>query len=428
MIAYLLKVAIIQSIALLAYYLLFDREPLGQLKRGYLLLAPLLSFVLPLLVIWEVVLPAAPALMAAPQSAAPETPGSAATGGGVGWWIIGLIYCTGLIWQFTTIIRSLIGVKRQLSEATGIEYYNGAYWVCLPTEGTLHTFAQWIFVPRNTHLTPAMREHELVHVRQWHTADRLYITLLRAVCWYNPVMWAYERAIIHNHELIADRRAVARAGLSITAYRRELLAGLTPPPAPLCSGLPFSFTKKRFVMLSTTASPLRTAAKSCLLLGLWIGLLFGFGNTVYSQTTPASPDRAAPAAPPPPPADIPPPPPPLPPPPGWTGTTDTEQMDELTRARFELALHQSRGESKVTAGELAAWQDPREYGVWIDGTLVLNDRLGELSPDDIHHYFSSRLMKNAANYGQYTYQLDITTREHYNAQTRQLEERISALE
>lgn len=438
MIAYLIKVAIIQAIALLAYYLLLDREPLGQLKRGYLVLAPLLSFLLPLMVVWEVVLPAASALMTAPQSAEPETQAAATTAGGVGWWIVGSIYCAGLIWQLTTIVRSLIGLRRQLSEATTTKYCDGAYWVHLPTEGTLHTFAHWIFVPRNTDLTPAMREHELVHVSQWHTADRLYIALLRAMCWYNPVVWAYERAIIHNHELIADRRAVIRASLSITAYRRELVAGLTPPPAPhhpapLCSGLSFSFTKKRFVMLSTTSSPLRTAAKACLLLGLWMGLLFGFGNTVYSQSTPDSPDHPAPAAPPPPPpppaaAPPPPPPPPLPPPPGWTGTTDREQMDDLTRARFELALHQSREQHEPTTEELSRWQNADEYGVWLDGAAVPNDVLSRLSPADIHHFFESRLTKNAAHYGQYTYHLDVTTKAHFNAQTERLKERIAELE
>ena len=439
MIAYLVKVIVIQAVALAAYYLLLHREPLGHLKRAYLLLAPVAAFFLPLCAVTYVLPdPAGILPMGEVQAHA-----FIATEAPAGDWLPTaslLIYGIGLILAIVRLLRPLLYLRRQLLRATHITESDGAYWVTLPGPTAVHTFGRYIFHPASMPLTAAIREHELVHVREWHTADRLFIAVLRTVCWFNPILYGYERTIVHNHELLADRQALSRTGLPVSTYQRSLLQSLAPPVA-LASGLPFSFTKQRFTMLTASPpSPRRTAAKGLVLASLWVFLLIGFGKTAVAQSTDTiipPPPPTAPAPPPnapPPPPNAPtllPPPPPLafpPPPPGWTGSNDVEHMDPKTRLRFSLAIHQAQPESAVTAGDLSEWQNPREYDVWLDGQPLANDKVANLNPADIYGFTKSKLMKNAKDYGKYTYYLSLTTRAAYDAQTKRLKGEIAALE
>ncbi|MDX5321572.1 MAG: blaR1 peptidase M56 family protein, partial [Bacteroidota bacterium] len=63
-----------------------------------------------------------------------------------------------------------------------------------------------IFLP--THLNPQDRafvlQHEWAHVKQMHSLDRLISFVMRCVFWFNPVLYFLEKAIILNHEYLAD--------------------------------------------------------------------------------------------------------------------------------------------------------------------------------------------------------------------------------
>ena len=441
---YLLDVALIQLLSLGGYYLLLDREPLGHLKRVYLLLAPAVAFLLPLCTVHYVELPPLPAPTI-------ELPGTPAVVGSMPAdapdytpLLLLLVYLVGVIWQSARLLRSLLAVRGQVQQAVQRSWHEGACWVTVAGGGPVHTFGRWVFCPVEIPLTGAVQEHELVHVRQWHTLDRLYIALLRVVCWWNPVLWAYERSIIHNHELLADRAARQRTGLSVRAYQQQLLTALRPARVGLSSGLPFYFTKQRIRMLQKASPSAAVAAgKAIVLAGLWTGLLFGFGTTAYGQEPPSTRIDTFPDGPPPPPLPAPPHsgPPPPPPPPMPPSAADAQRlgfdvpdgttlasMPELDRLRYQLAVHQRLPEVRVTPEQLLAWQHTEVYGVWLDGRQVKNSVLASLRPQDIHHIFRSRLLPNAAHYGQYTHHLEVVTKQAYDVHTNRLEKQIAVLE
>lgn len=88
-------------------------------------------------------------------------------------------------------------------------------------------------------------------------------------------------------------------------------------------------------------------------------------------------------------------------------------MDKASKPEFFLPPPPP---SYVDDEILADFLDTEKYGVWIDGKRVENSEVEALEPNDIHHFFKSRLFKNAVHYGQYTYQLNIVTREYYKTQ------------
>jgi beta-lactamase regulating signal transducer with metallopeptidase domain len=55
-------------------------------------------------------------------------------------------------------------------------------------------------------------QHELVHVKEKHTLDKLFIQLLLVVFWCNPFFWLIRRELKLIHEFIADKKAVGEYG------------------------------------------------------------------------------------------------------------------------------------------------------------------------------------------------------------------------
>jgi len=47
-------------------------------------------------------------------------------------------------------------------------------------------------------------DHEMVHVKQWHSLDVIFFELFAAFNWFNPIAFVYKKAIRNIHEFIAD--------------------------------------------------------------------------------------------------------------------------------------------------------------------------------------------------------------------------------
>jgi murein DD-endopeptidase MepM/ murein hydrolase activator NlpD len=68
------------------------------------------------------------------------------------------------------------------------------------------------------------------------------------------------------------------------------------------------------------------------------------------------------------------------------------------------------------------WGDPKQFGVWIDEVRVDNNEMGKYSASDFSYHFVKELKSNSENYGEYRYQLNLTTHKKYE------EDRIRSVE
>lgn len=302
LLSYLLKTALIQLIAFGCYKLLLDKEPLGHWKRAYLLGSLLLSFIIPLMTV--------PQLFTQPVNVFVSTAGStlapdidSATSAeflpssevyGLSDLLLPILvffYTLGVLVYFVRMLMALRSVKGRLSRATSTqEVAPGIQLVGLAEPTATHTFLRWIFFHEAAPPAKEVLAHELAHVRQWHSIDRLFIGALQVLFWFNPLLRYYERAIRVNHELLADQ-AVLQQGVNPVSYQQQLLAALRRPASPdLSSGVDFHLTKKRFQMMQLTkANGPRSLVKLLTAGMLWAVLLFSFGQTSYAQTAPPPP-------------------------------------------------------------------------------------------------------------------------------------------
>lgn len=167
-----------------------------------------------------------------------------------------------------------------------------------PTDSATPTFSFFRYLILNPDDAPteAVRQHELVHIRQRHSVDILLLEVIQALCWPNPALFGYRRAIRQVHEFLADRDALTHAATDRDTYARFLLdyAFQVPGGGAATSGLAHSFgpahpesptLKQRIQMIYQQHTSRRALWKYALVLPLATALLAMTTRPEIAHTT-----------------------------------------------------------------------------------------------------------------------------------------------
>ncbi len=101
------------------------------------------------------------------------------------------IYTSGATFLLLRFLVRLAFLKSKLKGGTGAAF----------------SFFNTLVVDKQIPKADTIIDHEKVHMRQWHSADIIFIELAAIVNWFNPVMYLYKKEIRHIHEFIADEEA-----------------------------------------------------------------------------------------------------------------------------------------------------------------------------------------------------------------------------
>ncbi|WP_299276187.1 M56/M15 family metallopeptidase [uncultured Psychroserpens sp.] len=120
------------------------------------------------------------------------------------------------------------------------------------------SFFNYLFVNSESlndeHYVRSMIQHELVHYKQGHTIDVLLMEALLCLFWFNPLIWLYRRAVVQNHEFIADNYTI-KSGIDLEDYAHLIInSGRMEHRVPLTSGFNFIQIKNRIIMLHQSKS------------------------------------------------------------------------------------------------------------------------------------------------------------------------------
>jgi hypothetical protein len=88
-------------------------------------------------------------------------------------------------------------------ENAPFSFFNNLFWketISLQDEG-----GQQIF------------KHEITHIQQKHTWDRIYCQIVTSIFWMNPINWIIQKELMTIHEFIADEEAVGNENVEIFA-------------------------------------------------------------------------------------------------------------------------------------------------------------------------------------------------------------------
>ncbi len=308
----------------------------------------------------------------------------------------------------------------------------GATLILMPDLPLPYTFLHYIFISqegyRGKQIEQELLTHELAHVRQRHTFDRLLIELLICFCWFNPVLYLLRRAIELNHEFLADER-VNHTYQNIPQYQHLLLSKLTAQaPLALASHFIFQTTKQRFIMMRTHTGSLKKAALVGTSLLAFAGTLILGSNITIAQTPKAaqkSPPKVVTATSPAP----------------ATKPQEVFQLSELNLQngryysarrlpkagplKYSQLTQEEKEYIKVTSPQpyelrktptpeqFEDWKNPKKFGIWLDGKHIKNSELNRYKPEDIVAFSGSYVHKNARQPQGYIYQFDIMTEAAY---------------
>lgn len=348
-------------------------------------------------------------------------------------WGIYIIVVAGLT---ARLIYYLLAVRRKISTGK-VEKYDNVKLVLTNSDTKPCTFLNHIFIPEGAGVDEEIIFHELVHVRQRHSADIMICELIHILFWFNPVLLAYKRAISLNHEYLADE-AVLKKYHNVVRYQTILISNSdnTGRFGMANNFNLFSITKKRLIMMTRKTSRGTALLKQSALIPLCAVALGLFSNKIIASdyepvAAVAGIDAAQKSQ----------------PGPGATqaqldeykrlseqGITKTDKSFGVNMSKYSQAdlermkdiymimsdEQQKQQELHVepvkptkikhpSGSQLESWKDPKVYGVWLDGVRINNAELSKYKPSDIGSYFSSRLMPNAANYGKHDYQVDLYT-------------------
>ncbi|WP_375435858.1 TonB family protein, partial [uncultured Hymenobacter sp.] len=312
----------------LLYHLLLRHEPYFHYNRRFLSFTPWLALLLPLLL--AVAAPwlsgwlpssAAPTVLLTPSITLPTVTASSSAENATPWWTwLPLVYIAGVLLWLARLGLQLVVLWQQVRRLPR-DKREGFTLLTTSSKLPVSSFGRLIFWDETLALTPAesqqVLQHELVHVRQGHTQERLLLELARAILWFNPFVHLYPRALDLTHEYIADAAVLQTMSAPEAPTRyAALLARLTlrrlHPHLPLTHSFTQSQTLTRIAMLYSPHSARRW--KQWLLLPVSAGLLFTFAceQAADDSAAPTSATAASESevAPPPPPRLVPMPPPP----------------------------------------------------------------------------------------------------------------------
>ncbi len=309
-VGYIIEVLISSGLFLALYRWLLAGKVRYRICRAYIVGAMLLAAVIPLLDVPMYSPPPVPAAVeralvlvpeAMPESgiapgegAADEIPAAPAATEAIVLKILAAAYILISASSIALIVFNTIKIRRLRREAhlTRIED-----WTLAESEKiqTPFSFLRTVYMGFNYSSSERrmILSHEASHVRHRHSYERLALSVLRSILWFNPFLWIAEKGLREVQEWEADRD-VLKEGNDLTLYRTAIFKQLFGYNPEISSGLNHSLTKKRFIMMTKTRpgryATLRLAAALPLITATFLAFGCGIREQTQQTAAPASQD------------------------------------------------------------------------------------------------------------------------------------------
>lgn len=186
------------------------------------------------------------------------------------------IYLVGFIWGLFRMILGFIVIHR-VKIGARLDKINKDLIYFSQNIDSPFSFNKNIYIPyhfKNEEVLPIIIKHEQAHVQLNHSVDKIYFTLLQAICWINPFVYLYHREIELVHEFEADEFSTQE--FSTDDYVENLLKTIqyTQTPTLLAHHFFQHPLKTRITMLYKNSTQTLSGKAISLSLTLGICLLF----------------------------------------------------------------------------------------------------------------------------------------------------------
>lgn len=195
--------------------------------------------------------------------------------------VVYLIGFTFLIVRLLLGYLKIYGLRKKLSPT----HLSGLKVAKVPSDVAPFSFLNTVFMPDHISDQNEFNQilaHEKTHIRQRHSIDLIFVQLVAALMWFNPVVWRLIKSLKQTHEYIADKNML-KQGFSLVEYQSLLLRQLISNNSyGLVHYFNLSFIKKRITMMSIKKSGWTGKFKAivALSIALLTGMMTAQSNTV----------------------------------------------------------------------------------------------------------------------------------------------------
>lgn len=168
----------------------------------------------------------------------------------------------------------------------------------LKGDNTAFSFFNYLFIGTEVPQADTIIAHELVHIRQRHSADIIFLEVLKVFSWFNPFIYLLQRSLRTLHEYIADEQTAAqeRDALTYSAFLLNNAYGIQGSPIAH-SFFNYNLLKKRIIMLNQKRSGSLARLKYLAAVPLCVGMLCASTlvfskNYAFIDLAPAKPVQA----------------------------------------------------------------------------------------------------------------------------------------
>jgi TonB-dependent SusC/RagA subfamily outer membrane receptor len=294
---YLLQVLVCSAVLMVYYLLVLRNKRFHQYNRFYLLGVALVSWSVPLIkIVWEQQHAGIQQIDLLHVVAAGNTNVEtllASKQASFNWLsILPNIYVAVSLFLATAMVVALFRIYKMYKsyECNNLQQF---YLVMTHEKGTPFSFFSYIFWNAEIDIqTPAGKQilqHELTHVTQYHSIDKIVIQLNLIAGWFNPFFWLLKKELDMIHEFIADKKSVEN-GDAASLAQMLLTTAYPGQQFPLTNPFFFSPIKRRLKMLTNVKNPSFSYARRIVVLPLLsiVVLLFSFRTKEEKMIAPVS--------------------------------------------------------------------------------------------------------------------------------------------
>lgn len=267
------------------YYLLFLKDKtFHHYNRFYLLATIVISLLLPLLKVEYFTIETDNRLFLLLQNFSIQTVSQQTHG--IDWKNIALFALLAV--SLVLFVRLLIGIYKiyqmknqyQGKELKGVRFY------ITDLHDAPFSFFKNLFwkksIEIDSDLGKQILKHEMVHIEQKHSWDKIFIEFVQAVFWFNPIFYWIKKELFLIHEYLADKKAVKQNDTK--AFAQMLLASkFSGTHLPATSPFLSSNLKKRLQMLTKPHYTKFSYARRVMALPVLFGISFTYLVTAKNK-------------------------------------------------------------------------------------------------------------------------------------------------
>ncbi|MFD0764158.1 M56 family metallopeptidase [Mucilaginibacter lutimaris] len=275
---YLIEANIYLAVFYLCYCLFLNRDTHYMLGRVYLIFSCIIAFVLPFTQLGilkpvmpqiEIAEPVTQVIVLPANVQKPATPIDQFTFDDA----MPYLYIAGVavaVFILMFRLRKLYILTRK----TAVVNTNNYKLVKLKDDNTAFSFFNYLFIGTNIPQPETIIAHELVHIRQKHSADIIFLEIVKIFNWFNPFIYLIQRSLKTIHEYIADEQT-ASLEQDALAYSSFLLNNAYGVQGNYIAHSFFNYNllKKRIIMLNKNRSGKLARLKYLAVLPLCAGML-----------------------------------------------------------------------------------------------------------------------------------------------------------